>query len=858
MNNIEQALKFFDMYGQSVNFSYMGKSTFSTTCGGLVSIIIIGLLLYYSITLILLMVFHNEPFSFTTLLYLNPAPEINVKMDRQSFFKNFSVPEANFNDPKNSFMQISIGLMDERLIKFIPIDTRYFNIYMFMSQKTTINGTENYEQVAVFFDLCTRFSNFTEEYQIWRLNETYCAFTDIKVMGSSIDANNSFLNIDINRCQNNTLIHVDQSESEGYQNFLSTFEQSEQINKQNTTNIDIDKKSRSLNQDQKNEDNCKSDSLCKKHRDKFKTSPNKDFNIQKEVKTKNDHQQKHSKRYLIDIDDPTPEAFRNLNKRTEKIYRYVQKYPNIKILENPAGGHLIENLYNNTGQSVKKYNKVICKPKNEIDELLKNIQIYAFFTKQYINVTDFNEPIKQTMDYETFFTSYKVKKTNTFAISLKKLTTYTSVLPYFLDKQNITNYALDMTSIGGNFADTDDSYLFRLFITSGNTHSHTERNYINLLDIMGLVGGLAKIFLGVGALLTAQIIEILLNESMINEFYSVINPKYNKALEMPFDMFILKMAKYYELSDDKETIPNEFEIIESKPVLRKFFTINLIHKLYEYQKEQQKRENNNLPKNACSNNPEEMDDKKKACYEIIYEISKYKIYDKMFFTPWELLQVLICKSCKGCLNKSLKNKYEVYIKACKKLDTDTDFPKLLSSVREFQRINKTFLDEGQFNLFNAMVNKPLLIEDIENKKNANAQKKQEDQKKIENEKKAQKIKEDQKKTGANNNKNDLKYVEEENTYNNMHALKKALKKMMYIKRTDIDIDRILLENIGVDENKTKTLINQLFGFDEQSNVIENFNNIEQTENENKKSDVLITNKILEDIKSQEFKNERYK
>ena len=213
-NSVENFFKAFDMYGQSANFSYMGKSYFSTTCGGCISIVISILLIYYFIVLVLEMVVKTEVFSITYIDYNEIAPEYNIKMDSLAIFNNTPLPPYTNLNGSEAVMQMSIGIMDQNTMMFRPIDPRYFNLNVFM--KETIDGLDITEKTGVFFDLCTRFRNFDNEFTNWDLNETYCIYSNVTLRGSNHKGNFSYLTIDVNKCSNDTLYYLDKQETESY------------------------------------------------------------------------------------------------------------------------------------------------------------------------------------------------------------------------------------------------------------------------------------------------------------------------------------------------------------------------------------------------------------------------------------------------------------------------------------------------------------------------------------------------------------------------------------------------------------------------------------------------------------------
>jgi hypothetical protein len=341
--------------------------------------------------------------------------------------------------------------------------------------------------------------------------------------------------------------------------------------------------------------------------------------------------------------------------------------------------------------------------------------------------------------------------------------------------------------------------MYRAEMYSSHEIITTERKYLNILDIFGWVGGISKILISLGALLTMNIIDIKLNESMINEFYSVIDPINNEKVELDFKAFIYKMAKIYGITNEKDADPEGLQV--NSAVFNKFFDFDTVKSLYNHLELQKQNESaDGLFKNQ-GHVVHDMDDRKKARFEIIYEIFKYRAYDKIFFSGCEIFQLVFIPSV--CHSKDLKKKHKVFNDACKKLKEETDFPELLKSVREFQRILRIFFEEGQLDMFNSMVNKTITIDKINRKKN-----KEKEKEKLKKEKKSTII------SSRSSNLNNLDMTEniqelgeeEKKDFENLKKLNIALEKLMDEDRLDRNLDRNLLKNVNVNEK----LINEFF------------------------------------------------
>ena len=348
----EKFLKFFDMYGQSANFSYMGKTNFSTTCGGFISILIGIIFIYYLFVLIMEIIIKTEVFPLTIVEYNDKTPEYLFKLDKWAINNTKQPPYIN-TIPNEAMMQISVGIIDQRVKKFRPIDPRYFNIFIYVIKQ---RGMLNQTMLPIYFDLCNRFGNFDKEFTEWNLNQTYCMYTDFRLENEVIDDNFSYLNIDVNRCSNDSLYYTKKEELKAYKDTYGNQKFSD-LNIGGTHFVTSNSKSnRNLSPD------------------KEPNSPNR--NLINNHKSKSNRQ----KRNLLDFETEstmewTNDDFYLLNPRTELL----SLLPGNSILVDNPNGHLNSELFNNNNtNSPNEYNKIICAPDDLINEVLNNMQVFIF------------------------------------------------------------------------------------------------------------------------------------------------------------------------------------------------------------------------------------------------------------------------------------------------------------------------------------------------------------------------------------------------------------------------------------------------------------------------------------------------
>ncbi len=126
-------------------------------------------------------------------------------------------------------------------------------------------------------------------------------------------------------------------------------------------------------------------------------------------------------------------------------------------------------------------------------------------------------------------------------------------------------------------------------------------------------------------------------------------------------------------------------------------------------------------------------------YKIFYDLLKYELNDKMYFTPFEIIKRICCffmvkkkfekykflRKVKSNYDKVLKQNlfehYEKSVNLCKKneifeigrkmLYRDIDLIRVLNTVKEFDRFKKIYFDEIQQNIFNTFTKKKISLDD---------------------------------------------------------------------------------------------------------------------------------------------------
>jgi hypothetical protein len=324
--------------------------------------------------------------------------------------------------------------------------------------------------------------------------------------------------------------------------------------------------------------------------------------------------------------------------------------------------------------------KVVCAPQNEIINKIKSTRLVFFFTTTEFNSTNLKTPISTRANYVYLYPSHTLKKTVDTFFSMDRATTYSSIipasmLPFNQDNKNyIPNFSVDVVNTA--YSDVDASQPFFIIdIKYSRTRIDFQRNYRDIFDIMGLVGGISKIVMLLGFFVVFYVVNLKLKESLINEFYSVIDPDNLVEVNKDFETFLKEKSENFEKNDkyNNDESPNKLDL---------FFSEDLVLELSNYDK------NSKVFKK----------------YEIVYEVFKHQVHSNLTYTFTEIMANMLCVCC---LTKRMKIKNITFRKAWNKLIDDTDFITILKSVQEFKNLKQVLLDEAQHDLFSSLKNEEI-------------------------------------------------------------------------------------------------------------------------------------------------------
>lgn len=766
-----KSIQLIDMYGAPIQFTYKGKSMFSTYCSVIVSVIVIILLIIYAIFVILDMTTMIKPIILENIQLYSNAPYYNITPDYPSLFGGkdsikISIPEDKINT--SASVQFSFGFIDIQTENNLPIDPSYF---MMEITHSSHNGSIVNDK-PLYYDLCTRFPNIPAETNDYNyINRTYCLYSLFDTHNDELNYDMSKVNINFKICKNNTYVNIKKEDMKSYIELKNMYLHLAFVN---------------------------------------------DINITENENNNND------------------DSFSSINP-------HVQKSDDINV----------------------EYIK--CKSLDEIIKFIHNTKLTIYSENQIVNTTD-KSGIMPYFSFQDIYFTTNVKKKVKVYLQLDVLNSHENFLPSSMSNAShvkyimrVPNNLIQTTYSDFNVKTSTDLNFMQISILSSPLKITIERTFKNIFDLLGIIGGMGKILIIIGFFFAFSVTKHKLQENLINEFYSVIDPNKLEEVSKKFDDYIeeraLKLnliAQHKEdsqrdfLEDKKDKIINLEKIASNDPekpesykfenkieksnermtVLEEYFDAVTIKSILEVNENNKKTKREisilNNEKLKYENDSKEYYDVMKQIeekendlqafhkkkYEILYEVFKHRTHKNLNYTVFEFLQNIFCFCC---LTRYMKRKNKTYHLAAKHLEDDTDFKTVIKSIQEFANLKKALLEEGQQYLFNSITNPEITHifvrqqeEDIKRKKQ-----KTKELKSILNKKE---------KNAANNYKNSLKilglnesspvdkFINNDEDFKNMKKLEDSLISLHNVDRVLDETDLKLLNHLVEDKNLVKEFI----------------------------------------------------
>ena len=243
-------------------------------------------------------------------------------------------------------------------------------------------------------------------------------------------------------------------------------------------------------------------------------------------------------------------------------------YNNLKNLvngnlnnENIESEAYINEIDNKNNNSNNTNNPITCSNQDEIENIIKNYKFYFIYISSIFNQTEKNEPIVRVIDWKYTSFCYNMTTDLNAYFQINSLKSYKSVIPNSMGGKNETEtfVSFDNEKYSNTPDDSENNETLSINIKSSDIVNNYERTYITIFEIIGQVGGLSKfiIILGSFFFLFGKLFDF--EESMINDFYHVVDPKYNDKTQRNFEDFLDEISneKYNENIEKKENKEKE-------------------------------------------------------------------------------------------------------------------------------------------------------------------------------------------------------------------------------------------------------------------------------------------------------------
>jgi hypothetical protein len=354
-----------------------------------------------------------------------------------------------------------------------------------------------------------------------------------------------------------------------------------------------------------------------------------------------------------------------------------------------------------------------CKDPTTLRNFFNKMKVHFFYSRMIINGTNYEDVVSLYINKFRYalISDYKLVCNNYLGANI--LESSDSIFPRFIVERNSYYYAYDFISTSKDFQNINDNKLLSIFIRSSGYNNYSKRTYNDIFQILGMVGGLSRIIFYIGSLFVVYISNLKFKESLINDFYSVVDPKNEASINRDFPQYLIKRwQKYGIIPLEKE---EEIEEFDEENGLNKFFDKKKCQSIYDYFVEIYK-EIKIDEKGIDLNNSKEIlfpqlidNIKEIQKYDILYNVFKGAAFDKMFYSAWEIFCKIFCFCCK---TENLKKKDKIFKYATQKLNKDADFLSIVKSVQELEIFKKIYMNDDQLNLFNLTSIKSFTLEDL--------------------------------------------------------------------------------------------------------------------------------------------------
>jgi hypothetical protein len=165
---------------------------------------------------------------------------------------------------------------------------------------------------------------------------------------------------------------------------------------------------------------------------------------------------------------------------------------------------------------------ITCKSAEEIDEALSGAWLEIASINRYIDIYDFEKPIKQFVD--SFYNVIDPKLTKVMYAYYNNVIVNTDRGFIFTEKKDESSFQSDYMFNDINMLNTDET-VYHVYILSSFSKHIFYRQYMKLQNLLASVGGILKSLLLIGTIITTHINQAKMYESIINNLFEFTAPK---------------------------------------------------------------------------------------------------------------------------------------------------------------------------------------------------------------------------------------------------------------------------------------------------------------------------------------------
>lgn len=181
-------MKYIDMYGQPIQFKYKNSSVYATTCGLIVSFIVVTLIFLYILLYSIDVAKMDTPVVLNIPENLNPPPKYTFYPDASIIFNEVAEkPDLMSNSTNEGYLQLMFGFRDRKTNNWITLD------------KTNLIAEVKNNDKVLFFDRCKgRVAYLSDNiFFQYELSRAYCIYGDVNLQGDFFDNEYSDLTISV-------------------------------------------------------------------------------------------------------------------------------------------------------------------------------------------------------------------------------------------------------------------------------------------------------------------------------------------------------------------------------------------------------------------------------------------------------------------------------------------------------------------------------------------------------------------------------------------------------------------------------------------------------------------------------------